>query len=368
MRILHVVGGLNVGGAENFLVNLLKYTDTDKYQMHFLCYGQERKFDYTNEIEKNGGIIHFINTPSIIQTKAHLDDIKNFVMEHDAYDIIHIHTLLQSSVVAYGFSKSSSAKIIVHSHSSQDNSKKTGILRKFYRVVAKKMIAKYSDLNIACSKKAGDFLFFKEYLVLNNGVDVLGNQMKPFIDINNEVPIIIQVGRLVDVKNHLFSLELMNDLSTEFDFKFLIIGDGENRSLIEDYIEKNNLNEKVEVLGLRDDAISFMKSADLLILPSLFEGLPITLLETQSVGLPSIVSTSVDELSDIKLDLIDFINLDDRLSWKKKIIERINDGKSVNYKQISDKFVELKFDIQSVSKDICSLYEKVKENEDYDYE
>src|SRR5690606_1120798 len=191
---------------------------------------------------------------------------------------------------------------ISHSHSTSNG--KSGIVVNLYEKFAIHLNKKLSTRKIACGKEAAEYLFntSENVWLLNNAIDLkLYNEISLsnknyWKTIKSDIQglKIIQVGRLNEVKNHDFSLEIAKRLKEQgINFTFFIIGQGP----LQDSIRKNILNcaldENVFLLGVRNDVPKLMAGADVMLMPSLHEGFPVVLVESQAVGLLSLISDRV---------------------------------------------------------------------------
>ena len=111
-----------------------------------------------------------------------------------------------------------------------------------------------------------------------------------FFDKNKKSLKIVSIGRLVSQKDHITILKALNLIKEKKNFKFCIIGKGIEYNNLQKYIISNNLRNKVKLIGYKKNIYPFLKKADIFILSSLYEGLPNTLLEAVSTGIPIISS------------------------------------------------------------------------------
>lgn len=312
IRILHAVVNMNRGGAETLIMNLYRQMDRTKLQFDFLTC-KEGVFD--NEIRSFGGRIYRIPYVSEAGHFGYLQALKKFFSQHHDYSIVHAHMDKMSGFVLHAARKSGIPTRIAHSHSSASEG---GFVNRLYKWLAGTRIMSSASHYFACSKEAADWLFrqqAKQALILPNGVE-----LEPFsysesircltrkeLNLKEEQFVIGHVGRFVPVKNHAFMLELMKEvLQYRPDSKMLLVGDGPLRPEIEQWIRSNGLSDSISLLGVRNNVNELMQAFDVLIFPSFFEGLPVTLIEAQAAGLPCIVSDRVSNESDLQLGLMSF--------------------------------------------------------------
>ncbi|MBV7440788.1 glycosyltransferase [Weeksellaceae bacterium TAE3-ERU29] len=360
-RILHITGQMNRAGAETMLMNLYRNIDKSKFQFDFISFSSE-KGDFDEEIKSLGGKVYNISAQNFISRMLKL---QKFIKNHPEYKIIHCHTLLSNAFHLYVAKRAGIKFRITHSHNTSDKSKHKLILS-IYKMFSTYIINKYTTHFIACGQAAANFLFpkQKEVLILPNSVNTkklafIGLNKKNYIE--NEFGFkglkIIQIGRLEPVKNHLFSIRLANYMKNNYKnpFKFFFVGKGSLLNELKKEVNENNLSNQVEFLGLRSDIPELMSGADVMILPSFHEGFPVVLVESQSVGLPALISDSISSEVDLKLGLVDFANLNDSLSkWSDALTNYNKENMEMEKRLIS--LSNKGFDINNNTKVLEKLY------------
>ena len=168
IKILEVIGGMNMGGAETLLMNIFKNIDRKKFEMFFLCYGSE-KFDYEDELISLGGKIIRISKPTSNIFK-NIKEIKSVIRSNNI-DVVHCHTYFNSMYALIAAKQCKIKKRITHSHNTISE-KNPSILKRFYFFVSKIIINLYSTVFLACGQEAGEALFFrnKNFRIIDNGI------------------------------------------------------------------------------------------------------------------------------------------------------------------------------------------------------
>lgn len=366
MRILHVVAGLDLGGAETLLVNLIQESsirgDLDQY---FLCFGEEKEFYYSNRILDNGGKIVFIPSPKIYNPIKHIIDLKKIVNQIGDIDIVHIHTHLHSGLVSYAM-RNMDLKTIVHSHSSEDNSNSKSYVRRIYEYISKELIYRNTDYFISVSEKAQKYLFPK---IKNNDINI--SIFKNFINTKlficdkkaqDRTITISMVGRLEIVKNHMFALEVISRLQKHTDnkFKFKIFGDGSLFNEIQQEISKKSIY-NTEMLGSVSNISDALKETDILIMPSLYEGFPMVLLEAQAASCKCLISSNIDESVNIGLGLVEFLDVESVDDWVKSLANNMSKKTILDSSLIEKRFNENKYDSTVALEELMRLYNSIIE-------
>lgn len=131
------------------------------------------------------------------------------------------------------------------------------------------------------------------------------------LGIREDQLVIVQVGRLMPEKNHVRSVSIAKALQNAgVDFKLLFIEKGQEENQIKELISIQGLEEFVKPLGLRSDIPQLMAAADVMLMPSLFEGFHVNLVESQAAGLPSVISSAISKEVDLGLELVHFVELE----------------------------------------------------------
>lgn len=365
IKVLIVAGDMSTGGLENQLVHLLRKADKEKFQIDYTSTVEH--CDYQDEIESLGGRCIYIRSTNGKHFIRYCRDLYK-VIKSGEYDIVHSHELFHSGLVL------STARIAgvharyAHAHScNQDYGK--NLIRKLYNVFMRFMILKNGTCFLACSSVAAEFLYGKRifvnprYHLIFNSVDA-ERFIKPLPSNNiNEFALngwtnVLQVGRFSDEKNYLFTCEIAKTLK-ERDCRIRILCVGNNGEEYVDLIQKKiseyGIEEYMILLGLRNDIDILMKKADVFILPSKYEGMPLTLIEAQASGLPCVVADTFSHEVDFNIGLIEWLNRFDSFVWADSI-EQASRKKNVNMKLVENAIRVNGFDSQHFADKLCNLY------------
>lgn len=360
VKVLEVSSSLDVGGAETLLINILDNINKSKFKIDFLCFGK-KKYAYEERILKNNSNIYRVNKPSDVGIFKHIFDIYSF-LKKNRYDVVHCHNLFNCGPVLFASWLAGVRIRIAHSHTTEylsDN--KITFKKKLYYIIARFLIKIFANKKIACSKKAGKFLYGKSnFMVLTNGIDtqkfIYSKKMREEIRlkyaIKDEDIVIGHVGRFIEVKNQIFLIELLEDLLKEnTNYKLLLIGDGELKNHLYQVVKEKNISENVIFTGIIDDVYNYYSAMDLFVFPSIVEGLPLTLIEVQTNGLPLIASSNISNESNITNSIL-FLDLSNKETWIKEI--KKNSLKKRNYNINS--IVKNGFDIKKTVEIIQEIY------------
>ncbi|MFS0822741.1 glycosyltransferase family 1 protein [Bacillus sp. 1P02SD] len=361
IKVLHVLGGLWCGGTETFVMSLFRNIDREKFEFIFLIH-EEEKAHYDDEVLALGGKIYRIKGRKEVGILNYIITLVKVLKEINPH-VIHSHAMFNSGVVMFAAYLAGIKKRVSHAHSSKDEGGNQYV-RIAFQSIMRFNINLFSTDHLACNVKAGEFLFRKNVPIINNGLDLekfTRKNVKHLHFIRNELSIsedmyvIGFVGRLVEVKNPVFIINILEKvLENKKNSIVVIVGDGPLKDDLKSLLELKGLTKFVKFTGNRSDVASIMDVFDVLVLPSLFEGMPIVALEAQAKGLPCVLSNNIPRAVDLGLDLIKFIPLNNEEKWISAITE--NNQKLNDYIKIKDAFMSKGYDIQSVSAQMLKIY------------
>ncbi|NMG08833.1 glycosyltransferase family 1 protein [Brasilonema sp. UFV-L1] len=322
IRILHVVAGMNRGGIETWLMDILRRTDRDRFQIDFLVHTTQ-PCAYDEEIRAlNSQIIPCLH-PS--QPWAYASNFKRILREYGPYDIVHSHVYLFSGYVLRLAQQAGVPIRIAHIHTDISSIEaKAGLYRRVYHTLMKWLINRHATVGLGMSRKAVANLFGSvsqtdpRSQVIYYGIDK--TPFQNFIDspavraefgIPADAFVIGHVGRFVKVKNHTFILDIAAEVAQrEPKMRLLLVGDGPLRPEIEHKAAQMGLADRIIFAGVRSDIPRLMKGAmDVFLFPSLYEGLGNVRLEAQAAGLPCVVSDTVPNEADVVKPLVQRLSL-----------------------------------------------------------
>ena len=322
IRILHVVGAMNRGGVETWLMNVLRNIDRTQFHMDFLVHTQ-KPGAFDDEIRTLGSDVIPCLDPS--RPWAYARQFRVALQRRAPYDVVHSHVHHYSGFVLRLAHWQGVPVRIAHSHSDTSGvDQLAGVVRRQYFTLTKRWLARYATRRLACSDNAGVALFGHgsthqtHWLTLRCSIDLTpfqeqGNsqEARRQLGIPPQALVIGHVGSFVRVKNHTFLIEVAAELTMRRpDVYFLLIGDGPLRANIEERIRERGLSHAMRSLGSRSDVARLMTNVmDVLLFPSHYEGLPLVLLEAQAAGLPCVVSDIITAEVDVVSRLVSRVGL-----------------------------------------------------------
>lgn len=349
-----------LGGAETFLMKIYRNIDKEKYQFDFIVSVKEKGF-YNDEIESLDGRIYYVPPKSKSFVKSFLG-IRKIVKEQKYKYVIRVneHSLSTLDLIA---AKLGGAKILImrSSNAGTAGGKTNKILHRIFKFLPKII----PNVKIAPSSEAACYTFGKKQLnkgkvkILHNAIpyeDFIFNQdirNKMRKDLNIEDKLVIgHIGRFNEQKNHKFLVDIFEKIKEENkNAILLLVGKGNLENEIKKQVEELNLNDSVIFLGIRKDIPQLLMAMDIFVFPSLYEGMPNTVIEAQATGLKCIISDIITKEANIT-GLVNYVSINNTASeWKNIITENLN------YKRedMSKIFKEKGYDIRDVSKKFIDI-------------
>lgn len=318
MRVLHVIGAMDRGGAETFVMNVFRSIDRSKLQFDFLVH-EERECAYDAEIRELGGSIYRI--PRFVGTNFldYRSRCRRFFSEHNDYSVVHGH-IGSSATVYLSEARRAGMHAVAHSHGTNGH----GIAS--YLFAAASFPTRYTaDTFFACSREAGIDRFGQRivngprFRIINNGIildqyrfsELSRSSKRAELGISEDAPLFCHVGRLVASKNHQFLLDVFSRVvMLRPEARLVLVGGGVLENELRRGAEELGISSHVLFLGVRDDVPSILMASDVFIFPSLWEGLGIAAIEAQATGLPCLLSSSLPALSKVS-DGASFLSLEE---------------------------------------------------------
>lgn len=281
------------------------------------------------------------------------------VFRKEKPDVIHTHRyVMQYAVPAAMLAGVKYGVHTIHNVAEKENGKLARKLNKFF--------FKHCHLiPVALSELIRDSVV-KEYVigmekipVIYNGIDLSKCQPKTDYSVDGNFKI-LHIGRFSEQKNHIGLLEAFELFNSKYPNSVLqLIGDGGKRSEIENFIEEKDLANCVEILGLQDNVYDYLHGADIFVLPSLYEGIPITIIEAMGTGLP-IIATNVggvpDMLKDNKSALLVNVDSEEISAAFENLINNNDLRERLGKNALNESG---RFSAKSMAESYCEIYNKL---------
>jgi len=423
IKILRIFSRLNIGGPSIHTILLTAGLNNDSFTS-ILVKGSEDKHEGNMLYLADRKGIKPIIIPEMGRSISILKDLKAFVnlyqlIKKEKPDIVHTHTAKAGAlgrtaailIRNQGRSSRTLKKLLFHKnlqHESQNSKLKIvhtfhgNIFKGYFNPIISKIflliervLARFTDIIITVSKE-------QKKEILNFGIGdkdkvitiPLGLELERFLDLKRfkgrlraelkiaeDIKLIGIIGRLVPIKNHKMFIDAVSKLkerNSELKVKFLIIGDGELKKELMNYVGEKELEKDVIFLGFRKDMEIIYADLDIVVLTSLNEGLPVALIEAMASG-KAVISTKVGGVIDLfeKTDDIEYEEKDAEKDYEvincgiliksgdreglslaiKELIE--NDSLRERMGEEGKKIVYPKYDISRLIDDMKSLYEGI---------
>lgn len=354
MRILHITNGIGVGGIASFIEELLyQLSLNEKNKITLLCL-EENKEGYREEKLKGVKVI-FLNQKSNFSLK-NIFRIRNLIKEND---IVHVH-LFPAQYIVILANLFLNKNLIFTEHTTTNKRRKF----KIFNLIEKYIIYK-SYKKVVCVSKAAESNLKKwlsqekNIITIQNGIDLekfrTGKNIRKELKLPENKKIITMVARFSKQKDQLTLIKAITELSK--DIVCVFVGIGETLNELKEVVTEYRLNDQIKFLGYREDINNILKSVDLNILSSHYEGLPLIILETMASG-TLILATNIDGNKEILNSELLFEH-ENYKELAKKIELLLYDKELIEkQKQFIDYEVR-KYDIKNMAKKYYDLYQEI---------
>jgi glycosyltransferase involved in cell wall biosynthesis len=325
MRVLHILGSLDRGGVETWLLHTVQHINRRDVEIGFALHSprvgvlEERMRDMSIPIFRLG-------EPSLSAYNGYASRLRKVLRKFEP-DIIHSHVHFYSGRVLQLAKRYGVLGRVAHSHTNEPIVRVNPVRRAYTRL-SRRWVSRYATAGIAASPEAAANLFGPRWdadprwMLLPCGIDLSefkvdartirdGSSLRNQLGLPEDARVVGHVGRFVPAKNQQFIVEIAEPLMKKVsNVYFILVGRGPLRDSIENDIRRRGLSDHCLVLGERNDVPDLMlRLFDLFLLPSLYEGLGMSVLEAQAAGVPSIVSNRVSRSVAIVPDLVQFLPL-----------------------------------------------------------
>lgn len=362
LHVLHVVGAMNLGGIENMLMTLLPYMKEKGIIFDFVVHGDAVGV-HESKIKDLGGKVYHLPKFIGINMISYLCAWRNLLNNHPELKIIHGHMTSTASVYLW-LAKRYDRITIAHSHSTS-----IGGGRIVYGI---KRLLEYplrylSDYLCACSADAATYRFGhgiskkNNYFLWHNAIDTTKfqfseekrNEYRKKMAIADNTVVIGHVGRMIPAKNYKFLVEIFYEYhKINSDSRLLLIGNGPLRATIEKKVKTLGLDHFTIFTGAVDNPADYLSAIDVFCFPSIYEGLPLSLIEAQINGRICLGSDVIS--GEVRItDGLKFLALAESAKiWAEQIakmlIEAVDSKNNYN-----------PYDVNIVSEEIRNFYTKI---------
>ncbi len=361
VRVLQIVSSMNQGsGVLAIVKNWHHHIDTSKIQFDYLYFIQT-PVTAQKEIEALGGRTYQLPNPAQAPVRF-LRESYRFFKTH-RYHTVHSH-FTSLNFFFYPLAKLFGTKnIIQHAHGTQWSDKKLNGWRNYLMLHSVWPLITHK---LACSQAAGKFWYGKNFTVINNAIDIekfdynpaVRAQKRKELGLENNF-VISHIGRFSPEKNHTFLIDIFAEVAKqEPSARLVLVGNGPLEENIKHLVTQKELQNKVMFLGVRKDVPALLQVADVFVLPSFHEGMPVTGVEAQATGLPCVFADTITPEVVLLPGSCRLSLQDNAKTWADKILSL------KHIKRISGKHIlmQKKFDIHQTARQVEQLYRELTPN------
>lgn len=300
IKVLHVMDGLGRGGVQTFVMNNIEALSSNGVVFDFLI--RRNNSVYDDVINQYNGKVYLM-PPFPSHFLQNYCSTKIFFREHAGeYNAIHVHANALLYMLPIKLAMKHSIPIrIIHSHNTKTNVPALNVLHKYNMSI----ISRYANRFVACGKDAGLWMFGKkQFDIIDNCIDETQfrysdknrEEIRQLLGIEQNRIVIGHVGSFKKQKNHEFILHIFSEyLKINPTAILLLLGIGVLEEEIKNKAHEMKIDKNVIFAGARGEVYKYYCAMDTFLFPSLFEGLPFTLVESQMSGLHSLVADSITD-------------------------------------------------------------------------
>lgn len=366
MVVLHVVGRLDIGGAESRIMDLYRNIDREKVQFHFMQHTKDR-CAFEEEVERLGGKVYHVPRFNVKNYFSYKKAWEEFFKSHPEIKVVQGHMTSTAAIYLPIAKKAGVEVTIAHARSAGVDPGMKGKITRFLR----RNLYEKCDYRFTCSEMAGEAVFGDQNQILrkatfiSNAIDVdkfkfdeeTREQIRYELGIKNKF-VIGHVGRFAHMKNHKYMLQILKQcIEIEKEKKLpetvlMFLGDGELKEEMMEQAAAMGISSRVLFMGNKRDVYRYYQAMDYFLLPSLYEGLPGTAVEAQASGLPGIMSDTVTREA-VVTDLLQVrsIKEEPRL-WAEEIMKSNKKDRIIYAQKVKD----ASFDVKEQAKRMQEFY------------
>lgn len=367
IRVLHVLGTTNLGGAESRIMELYRCIDKTQVQFDFLVHTQ-KEGHYQKEICALGGTVYHVPRFRGINLLSYRKAVKDFFAKHHAFAAVHGHMTSTASIYLPIAKKAGIPSTIAHARSAGVDKGIKGIVTKLLR----RSLVKKADWCFACSQEAAVAVFGRKCVekgkvqVIPNAVDTARFRFRQTVRdaVRRELKlddkfVIGHVGRFGFMKNHAYLLEVFAALcKLRQDAALILIGSGELEQTVHRQAEELGIADRVLFLGNCYNVEQYYPAFDYFVFPSIFEGLPGSVVEAQACGLRCLVSDKVTREAAVT-DLAVYRSIEEpAVLWAQEIQKSAKDA--MDRRDTSAEITKKGFDVRQQAAAMTKFYQSGK--------
>lgn len=362
IKAVQVIKSLDVGGVEELLLTLSNNLDDD---IDLTIVTLRNKGQIGREIEQSGTTVINMERPGGITPQNVVGTVRALHRLFDRLnpDIVHSY-LWESNFYSRIVATICRIPVVVISEQNIYRDKQ------FRHVAFDKLLSYVTNRIVACSESVLEFTVQQEripedkFTVIYNAIDPRKFEPKRSreealedLGINPDATVLITVGSLSEQKGHEFLVQSMAEFDDSRDLHLLIAGDGGVEANLRKLADDLGVDNRVHLLGNRRDVPDLLGASDVFVFPSLWEGLPIALVEAMEMGLP-VVASDIEPIREVVQDDAGILVPPCDPEALANGIERLLDDPERARKcaETGQQRVEAQFSVDTLVADYCALY------------
>lgn len=334
IRILHVLGSTNLGGAESRIMDLYRAIDRTRVQFDFVVHSEKEGY-FDKEILDMGGRIFRVPPFRVYNIMSYKKAFRRLFQSHSEFRMVQGHMTSTASIYLPIAKKAGVKTTIAHARSAGVEKNLKGWITRILR----KNLCKKADVLFACSKLAADAVFGEKawnngrVFFIPNAVEAgkfcynpeVREKMREQLGIKDEF-VLGHVGSFRYAKNHEYLLQVFVDLLKIFEKNhvesepvLLLLGSGERMELMREEAKRMGIDKQVRFLGNQGEIWRYYQVFDYIVFPSRYEGMPGTIVEAQAAGIKCLISDRISE-DTVFTDLVKLKSIDaDPEEWAESV-------------------------------------------------
>ncbi|MFG6367082.1 MAG: glycosyltransferase family 1 protein [Lachnospiraceae bacterium] len=363
VRVLNVLGTTNLGGAESRVMELYRAMDKKKVQFDFLVH-TDKEGQYDAEIQQLGGRIYHVPRFRVINYLSYRKALRRFFGEHREFVAVQGHMTSTAAIYLPIAKKAGIPMTIAHARSAGVDRGLKGFVTRILRSSLKYK----ADYCFACSAEAAEAVYGRNWIeagkvrTIPNAIDVqrfafqeeVRQRVRKELGLDHNF-VIGHIGRFSFMKNHNYLIDIFVQLcKIRDDAALVLIGEGELKQKIQERVNQLGLAGRVRFLGNSFDVERYYQAFDYFVFPSLFEGLPGSVVEAQASGLRCLVSDKVTKEAALT-ELVTYKSIEESAaSWASEVMR--NSKKALVREDMRAAIAEKDFDVQKLAAEMEVFY------------
>lgn len=368
-KVLLFVDRMRVGGIQTLLVELIEQFKMMQQPCDLLLLDDGEHYDLEDTVRQRGTTVYKLQGIWLRRPwdfPRYERAVQQFFAAHHGYQAVHLNSGPKNYPILKCAKRYGIPVRIAHAHNTgfQTSSKAAQLLGDLF----KHTLRRYATRCLACSDRAGEWMFGDRWMaegkvtVLPNGIPLREYAFQP--DVRRQVRdswhvgvntlVVGHVGRFTTQKNHSFLLEIFAELHRKQPDSLLVLaGVGELQDAARSKAEELHLTDSVRFLGFRSDVAELLQGMDIFLMPSLYEGFPVTGVEAQAAGLPCVFSDTITREVKI-LDAVAYLPLDAPAArWADTILQL---AKGTDRQQACDVLIAKGYDVHTMAEKLIHIY------------